>query len=155
MTRIDAVLVFENIEPFGAHVFPFERLHQDTFIPEHAAIQHPVDVARIKGSIGGILSCNQLWCGDSGAGSLDEAQEMLGVALLWRCAEVRAMRCLTNILDIVDDCNILIPLRRGRVHKPPQMAKRRACQFIGHAVGCVPRNQVDVCRNGLACRIQR
>ena len=59
------------------------------------------------------------------------------------------MRCLADMLDIVDDCNVLVPCGRGYAQKPPELAKSGARQFIGHAVGCVPRNQVDL--RGDAC----
>ena len=74
--------------------------------PKHAAIQHHVDVAHILGPNGGIFLCQQLGCGDPGAGGLNESRDMLRVTLLWRSAEVRAMRCLADIID--DDCNVLV-----------------------------------------------
>ena len=83
VARVDAVLVIEIVEQYGALVFPLKRLHQGTFVPGHAAIQPHVDVAHIEGPIGGILSCQQLGCGAPGAGGLDEPREiqMLGATL--------------------------------------------------------------------------
>ena len=45
-------------------------------------------------------------------------EHVLGVTLLWRDAEVWATRCLADILDIVDDCNVFVPRWRGHVHNP-------------------------------------
>ncbi|MFM7980226.1 MAG: hypothetical protein ACKPKO_13005, partial [Candidatus Fonsibacter sp.] len=50
-----------------------------------------------------------IWAASPGAGGLNESQEMLGVALLWRGAEVWAMHCLAYILDVVDNCSVLVP----------------------------------------------
>ena len=55
------------------------------------------------------------------------------------------MRCLADILDIVDDCNVIVPCWRVHVHNPPLHAKRSVRQFIGHVVACAPRNQVGLC----------
>lgn len=73
---------------------------------------------------------------------------ILGVARLWRGAEIWATRCLAYTLDSVDDCNICVPGWRGHAHNPPplhpEFAQLGACQLFGHAVGCVTRNQVDM-----------
>ncbi|MFM7988613.1 MAG: hypothetical protein ACKPKO_55805, partial [Candidatus Fonsibacter sp.] len=54
-----------------------------------------------------ILSSRQLGCGDPSAGSFYGSNEILGIALLRRGAEVRAMRCLDYVLNIVDGSNVL------------------------------------------------
>ena len=55
------------------------------------------------------------------------------------------MRCLTYTIDIVYDCSVLGPCWRGQVHNPLELANRGERKFIGHAVACVPRDQVDMC----------